>query len=82
MMHYAKGVAHAALGDVAAAEAEQALFHAAGKTCRDRVTDNGLCVHLLAVAEAMLAGEIAYRRATDAASHSARCGRTGGRSAV
>ena len=31
MMHYAKGVAHAALGDVPAAEAEQALFRAAAK---------------------------------------------------
>ncbi len=31
MMHYAKGVAHAALGDVPAAEAEQALFREAAK---------------------------------------------------
>ena len=29
MMHYAKGVAHAALSDVAEAEAEQALFREA-----------------------------------------------------
>ena len=29
MIHYARGVAHAALGEVAAAEAEQALFRAA-----------------------------------------------------
>ena len=63
MMHYAKGVAHAALGDVAAAEAEQALFHAAAKNVpRSRQLHNVLCVQLLAVAEAMLAGEIAYRR--------------------
>jgi tetratricopeptide (TPR) repeat protein len=31
MMHYAKGVAHAALGDVPAAQAEQALFREAAK---------------------------------------------------
>src|SRR5262249_37315700 len=31
MMHYAKGVAHAALGNVPAAEAEQALFREAAK---------------------------------------------------
>ena len=31
MMHYAKGVAHAALGDVSAAEIEQALFQEAAK---------------------------------------------------
>jgi hypothetical protein len=31
MIHYAKGVAHAALGDVPAAEAEQALFREAAK---------------------------------------------------
>ncbi len=63
MMHYAKGVAHAALGDVAAAEAEQALFRAAARNVpRSRQLHNVLCVQLLAVAEAMLAGEIAYRR--------------------
>src|SRR5690242_10331927 len=63
MMHYAKGVAHAALGDVAEAAAEQALFHAAAKNVpRSRQLHNVLCVQLLAVAEAMLAGEIAYRR--------------------
>jgi tetratricopeptide (TPR) repeat protein len=63
MVHYAKGVAHAALGDVAAAEAEQALFRAAAKNVpRSRQLHNVLCVQLLAVAEAMLTGEIAYRR--------------------
>ena len=63
MMHYAKGVAHAALGDVAAAEAEQALFRAAAKNVpRSRQLHNVLCVQLLGIAEAMLAGEIAYRR--------------------
>ena len=63
MMHYAKGVAHAALGDVAAAEAEQALFREAAKRVpKSRQIHNVLCVQLLAIAEEMLAGEIAYRR--------------------
>jgi len=69
MLHYAKGVAHAALGDVAAAEAEQALFREAAKRVpKSRYIHNVRCVKLLAIAEAMLEGEIAYRRgAHDAA---------------
>ena len=63
IMHYAKGVAHAALGDVAAAEAEQALFREAAKRVPEsRYIHNVPCVKLLAIAEQMLAGEIAYRR--------------------
>jgi tetratricopeptide (TPR) repeat protein len=63
MLHYAKGVAHAALGEVAAAEAEQALFRAAAQRVpQSRQIHNVHCVELLAIAEAMLAGEIAYRR--------------------
>jgi tetratricopeptide (TPR) repeat protein len=63
MMHYAKGVAHAALGDVSAAEAEQALFRAAAPLVPEsRYMHNVPCVQLLAVAEEMLEGEIAYRR--------------------
>jgi len=63
-MHYAKGVAHAALGNVAEAEAEQALFRAA----RERLPVsrlhmlNATAKDALAVAEEMLEGEIAYRR--------------------
>jgi tetratricopeptide (TPR) repeat protein len=63
MMHYAKGVAQAALGDVAAAEAEQALFRAAApRVPGSRQLHNAPCVKLLAIAEPMLQGEIAYRR--------------------
>ncbi len=63
MMHYAKGVAHAALGNVPAAEAEQALFRAAARRVPDtRYMHNVSCVETLAVAEEMLEGEIAYRR--------------------
>lgn len=63
MIHYAKGIAHAALGDVAAAEAEQVLFREAAKRVpKSRYLHNVPCVQLLAVAEEMLLGEIAYRR--------------------
>jgi tetratricopeptide (TPR) repeat protein len=68
MMHYAKGVAHAALGDVPAAEAEQALFRAAAmRVPASRQIHNVACTQLLAIAEMMLAGEIAYRRGEHAA---------------
>ena len=63
MMHYAKGIAHAALGDVTRAVAEQALFREAAKRVpKSRQIHNVLCVQLLGVAEEMLEGEIAYRR--------------------
>ncbi len=63
MMHYGKGVAHAALGDVATAEAEQALFREAAKRVpKSRQIHNVPCVQLLTIAEEMLEGEIAYRR--------------------
>jgi tetratricopeptide (TPR) repeat protein len=63
MMHHAKGVAHAALGDVPAAEAEQAHFREVAKHVPwSRQIHNVLCVQLLAIAEEMLEGEIAYRR--------------------
>jgi tetratricopeptide (TPR) repeat protein len=63
MIHYAKGVAHAALGEVPAAEAEQALFREATKRVpKSRYLHNVRCAQLLAAAEEMLAGEIAYRR--------------------
>ncbi len=74
MMHYAKGVAYAALGDVPAAEAEQALFRAAAKCVpKSRYMHNVSCLETLAIAEAMLEGEIAYRRGEyDAAFNSLR----------
>ncbi|MEO1001406.1 MAG: tetratricopeptide repeat protein, partial [Pseudomonadota bacterium] len=62
-IHYARGVAHAALGDVAAAEEEEALFReAAARVPETRLLHNNTCRDLLAIAEAMLAGEIAYRK--------------------
>lgn len=69
MIHYARGVAHAALGNVAAAQAEQALFRtAAALVPKSRYIHNVACQKLLAIADEMLDGEIAYRRgAYDAA---------------
>ncbi|WP_108663167.1 tetratricopeptide repeat protein [Acuticoccus kandeliae] len=62
-IHYAKGVAHAALGDVASAEREKALFLAARRRVPDtRLLHNNVCLDLFAIAEAMLDGEIEYRR--------------------
>jgi tetratricopeptide (TPR) repeat protein len=63
MMHYAKGVAHAALGEVAEAEAEKARFLAAqARVPESRLLHNNTCQDLLAIAEAMLDGEIEYRK--------------------
>ena len=63
VMHYAKAVAHAASGDVAAAEAEAELFEAATARVQDtRRLLNNTCEDVLAVAREMMAGEIAYRK--------------------
>ncbi|MEQ9643304.1 MAG: tetratricopeptide repeat protein [Alphaproteobacteria bacterium] len=62
-IHYAKGVAHAALGEVAEAEREQALFLAAkARVPESRLLHNNTCVDLLEIAAAMLDGEIEYRK--------------------
>ncbi|MDX5382267.1 MAG: tetratricopeptide repeat protein [Rhodobacterales bacterium] len=63
MIHYAKGVAHAALGHVDRALAEQALFRAArARVPETRLLHNNTCQDLFAIAEEMLSGEIEYRR--------------------
>jgi tetratricopeptide (TPR) repeat protein len=63
MIHYAKGIAHAVLGDVPTAQSEQVLFREVAKRVpQSRYLHNVPCVQLLAVAEEMLEGEIAYRR--------------------
>ena len=63
MMRYARAVAYASTGRVAEAEQEQQAFYAA----RDRVPEsrmlfNNTCLDILAVAEAMMTGEVEYRR--------------------
>ncbi len=63
MLHYAKAVAHSALGNVAEAEAEKASFMIAkGRVPKSRRMHNNVVVDLLAVAEAMLNGELEYRK--------------------
>ncbi|MFO7854547.1 MAG: hypothetical protein R6V44_04900 [Paracoccaceae bacterium] len=62
-MRYAKGVAHAALGEVAEAEAMQARFREAKAAVPEsRLIHNNTCVDLLEIADAMLEGEIEYRK--------------------
>jgi tetratricopeptide (TPR) repeat protein len=62
-LHYAKGVACAALGRVAEAEEEQRLFQEAlARVPETRLLHNNRCVDLLEIAAEMLAGEIAYRK--------------------
>jgi tetratricopeptide (TPR) repeat protein len=63
MMHYAKAVAHSALGNVGEAETEKARFIAAKtRVPESRRVHNNTVVDLLGVAEEMLNGELDYRR--------------------
>jgi tetratricopeptide (TPR) repeat protein len=63
MTHYAKAVAQAATGNLAAAEKEAGLFRAAvGRVPPTRYLFNNTCLDILAVAAAMMEGEIAYRK--------------------
>jgi tetratricopeptide (TPR) repeat protein len=63
MIHYAKAVAHAASGNVAAADAEAERFAAAvAKVPPTRYLFNNTCLDILAVAAEMMKGEIAYRK--------------------
>jgi tetratricopeptide (TPR) repeat protein len=63
MIQYAKAVAHSALGNVAGAEAEKTSFMAAKARVPDsRRVHNNKVVNLLDVAEAMLNGELEYRK--------------------
>ncbi|KAL0933269.1 tpr domain protein [Colletotrichum truncatum] len=63
MTHYAKGVAFAATGRVEEAEKERAHFAKALKNVPpSRIVFNNPCQETLAIAEAMLDGELAYRK--------------------
>jgi tetratricopeptide (TPR) repeat protein len=63
MMHYAKGVAHAATGRIAEAEEHRRQFAAAvGRVPASRTVFNNTCHDVLAVAAAMLDGELEYRK--------------------
>ena len=62
-IHYSKGVACAATGEVDKAEEQRALFQAArAKVPDSRLLHTNTCVDLLAIAEQMLDGEIEYRK--------------------
>ena len=61
--HYAKTIAHAALDNVPAAEAESARFYqAVAKVQPTRYLFNNTCQDVLKIAEQMLLGEIEYRK--------------------
>ncbi|KAF7541685.1 hypothetical protein G7054_g405 [Neopestalotiopsis clavispora] len=63
MTHYAKAIAFAALGDIKSAETEREEFFASQKAVSEtRMLFNNKCVDILKVAEAMMEGEIEYRR--------------------
>lgn len=64
MTHYAKGVAHAALGQIEEAEAEKALFEEAYKLVPEkRMVFNNDAQEILDVGRQMLYGEVEYRKA-------------------
>ncbi len=63
MMLYAQAVAHSALGHIALAEAAKTAFlEARRRVPKSRLVHNNTVQDLLGVAEAMLDGEIEYRR--------------------
>ena len=63
LWHYAKGVAYSATGDVGNAEKQQQLFlDAWQRVPEERIVFNNSCRDILAVGEAMLSGELEYRR--------------------
>lgn len=62
MLHYARGVALSALGRLPEAEAERTVFRGAvARVPETRMLFNNTCADILAVASAMLDGELAYR---------------------
>lgn len=63
MIHYAKGVAYAATGDIANAEHQKTLFDAAFERVPEtRYVFNNTCIDILSVAAEMLHGELEYRK--------------------
>ena len=62
LLHYARGLAHAVLEDVPAAEVERSRFEAAvDRVPATRVVFNNTCLDILAIAARMLHGEVSYR---------------------
>lgn len=72
MLHYARGVALSATGKVAEAETERALFReAVARVPETRMLFNNTCADILAIASAMLDGELEYRKGDHAAAFAA-----------
>ena len=63
MHHYAKGIAHAALGEFEAADRERSRFDAGCAVLpEDRIYANDTAINVMAVAREMLYGEMAYHQ--------------------
>ncbi|KAL4938203.1 hypothetical protein BDV06DRAFT_201440 [Aspergillus oleicola] len=64
MSYYAKGIAHAATGNIEQAKKYRTLYnHAASSVPETRLDFPNKCVDILGVASSMLDGEISYREA-------------------
>ncbi|PQK16418.1 hypothetical protein BB8028_0006g07380 [Beauveria bassiana] len=62
LTYYAKGVAHAAIGNVEQAREQQALFEKARANVKEsRTLFNNQCTEILKVGAALLSGEVEYR---------------------
>ncbi|OAA79202.1 Tetratricopeptide-like helical [Akanthomyces lecanii RCEF 1005] len=62
LTYYAKGVAHAALGNVDSAREQQALFEKSRANVKEsRTLFNNQCTEILKVGAALLSGEVEYR---------------------
>lgn len=63
IQHYARGIAHAVLGDTAAAAQDLSLLQRAAMLVpADHVLHNNTCSDMLVIAEHMLQGELLYRQ--------------------
>ncbi|MFI8946398.1 tetratricopeptide repeat protein [Streptomyces sp. NPDC053750] len=72
MLHYARGVALSATGKIAEAETERTLFReAVARVPETRMLFNNTCADILAIASAMLDGELEYRKGDHAAAFAA-----------
>ncbi|MFC8871980.1 hypothetical protein ACFUAC_30755 [Streptomyces sp. NPDC057148] len=72
MLHYARGVALSATGRVDEAEAERVRFgEAVARVPGTRTLFNNTCADILAIAAAMLDGELEYRKGDHAAAFAA-----------
>ncbi|MEU0224425.1 hypothetical protein ABZ177_08745 [Streptomyces sp. NPDC006284] len=72
MLHYARGVALSATGEIDRAEAERRLFReAVARVPESRTLFNNTCADILAIASAMLDGELEYRKGDHAAAFAA-----------